>query len=82
MNKLTIITTSFRANHLIEINKSIIFDYIDEWIIVHDGNKIEYNTSNLLKLFDNIVMIKYTLSTSELDHLVIIYQLVVLTCIC
>ena len=43
INKLTIITPSYRVNNLIEINKSINFEYIDEWIIVYDGNKIESN---------------------------------------
>jgi hypothetical protein len=28
---------------LIEIKKSINFEYVDEWIIVYDGNKIESN---------------------------------------
>jgi len=38
-NKLTIITTSCRVDNLIEIKKSINFEYIDEWIIVYVGNK-------------------------------------------
>jgi SAM-dependent methyltransferase len=42
-NKLTIITPSYRVNNLIHIKNSINFDYIDEWIIVYDGNKIEDN---------------------------------------
>ena len=40
-NKLTIITPSYRINNLIEIKKSLNFEYIDEWIIVYDGNKIK-----------------------------------------
>ncbi len=48
-NKLTIITPSYRFNNLIEIKKSIDFEYIDEWIIVYDGSKISENP----KLFEN-----------------------------
>ena len=40
-NKLTIITPSYRINNLHEIKKSLNFEYIDEWIIVYDGNKIK-----------------------------------------
>ena len=39
-NKLTIITPSFRVNNLLEIKKSINFEYVEEWIIVYDGSKI------------------------------------------
>lgn len=42
-NKLTIITPSFRLNNLLKIKKSINFDFIEEWIIVYDGNKITDN---------------------------------------
>jgi len=42
-NKLTIITPSYRIDNLLEIKKSINFDYIDEWIIVYDGSKIMDN---------------------------------------
>ena len=42
-NKMTIITPSYRINNLHEIKKSLNFEYIDEWIIVYDGNKIESN---------------------------------------
>ena len=42
-NKLTILTPSYRVNNLIEIKKTLNFEYIDEWIIVYDGNKIESN---------------------------------------
>jgi hypothetical protein len=42
-NKLTIITPSYRVNILIEIKKSINFEYTDEWIIVYDRNKIGSN---------------------------------------
>jgi predicted O-methyltransferase YrrM len=39
-NKLTIITPSYRINNLLEIKKSINFEYIEEWIIIYDGSKI------------------------------------------
>ena len=39
----TPITPSYRINNLHEIKKSLNFEYIDEWIIVYDGNKIESN---------------------------------------
>lgn len=42
-NKITIITPSYRVDNLLQIKKSINFDYIHEWIIVYDGNKITYN---------------------------------------
>ena len=48
-NKLTLITPSYRINNLLEIKKSINFDYIEEWIIVYDGSKIINNP----RLFEN-----------------------------
>jgi predicted O-methyltransferase YrrM len=48
-NKLTIITPSYRVNNLLEIKKSINFEYVEEWIIVYDGNKIIDNPN----LFEN-----------------------------
>lgn len=42
-NKLTIITPSYRINTLLTIKSSINFDYVNEWIIVYDGNKISEN---------------------------------------
>ena len=42
-NKLTIITPSCRINNLLEIKKSLNFEYIEEWIIVYCGNRIETN---------------------------------------
>ena len=48
-NKLTIITPSYRIDNLLEIEKSIDFEYVDEWIIVYDGSKITDNP----KLFEN-----------------------------
>jgi len=51
-NKITIITPSYRVNNLLEIKKSIDFDYVDEWIIVYDGSKISENP-NLFKNQEN-----------------------------
>ena len=48
-NKLTIITPSYRVNNLLEIKKSIQFEYIEEWIIVYDGSKITDNPN----IFEN-----------------------------
>ena len=48
-NKLTLITPSYRVNNLLEIKKSINFEYIEEWIIVYDGSKIINNPH----LFEN-----------------------------
>ena len=48
-NKLTIITPSYRINNLLEIKKSINFEYIEEWIIIYDGSKIIDNPN----LFEN-----------------------------
>ncbi len=53
-NKLTIITPSYRVKNLLEIEKSINFDYIEEWIIVYDGCKITDNP----KIFENNNKIK------------------------
>ena len=51
-NKLTIITPSYRIDNLFTIKNSINFDYIEEWIIVYDGNKI-YDNPNLFKNQEN-----------------------------
>lgn len=48
MNKLTIITPSCRPDNLLEVKKSINFEYIEKWIIVYDGSKINDNP-NLFK---------------------------------
>ena len=48
-NKLTLITPSYRIDNLLKIKKSINFEYVDEWIIVYDGNKIMNNPN----LFEN-----------------------------
>jgi predicted O-methyltransferase YrrM len=53
-NKITIITPSYRLGNLPALKNSINFDYVDEWIIVYDGTKIEPNT----KLFENEPKIK------------------------
>ena len=51
-NKLTIITPSYRVDNLLELEKSIDFKYIEEWIIVYDGSKIIDNP-NLFKNQEN-----------------------------
>jgi SAM-dependent methyltransferase len=48
-NKMTIITPSFRIDNLIKIKNSINFDYVNEWIIVYDGSKINENPN----IFEN-----------------------------
>jgi predicted O-methyltransferase YrrM len=48
-NKLTIITPSYRPDNLLEIRKGLNFNFIDEWIIVYDGSKIQDNP----KIFEN-----------------------------
>ena len=47
--KLTIITPSYRTENLIKLKDSIDFNYVNEWIIVYDGNKITNNP----KIFEN-----------------------------
>lgn len=42
-NKLTIITPSYRLDNLLRLKNSIDFDYVDQWIIVYDGSKINEN---------------------------------------
>jgi predicted O-methyltransferase YrrM len=48
-NKLTVITPSCRPDNLLEIKNSFDFDFIEEWIIVYDGSKIQNNPN----LFQN-----------------------------
>jgi SAM-dependent methyltransferase len=48
-NKMTIITPSYRIDNLIKIKNSINFDYVNEWIIVYDGSKINENPN----IFEN-----------------------------
>ena len=41
--KITIITPSYRSDNLIKLKKSINFSYVNEWIIVYDGNRLTEN---------------------------------------
>ena len=43
MGKITIITPPYSIDNLKKIKPSLNFEYIDDWIIVYDGNKIESN---------------------------------------
>lgn len=52
--KITIITPSYRTTNIHKLYESIDFDYVDEWIIVYDGNKITKNPN----LFENDKKIK------------------------
>lgn len=54
-NKLTIITPSYRVDNLVKIKNSIDFNYVDEWIIVYDENKIHENP----KLFEDSKIKEY-----------------------
>lgn len=47
--KMTIITPSIRPWNLPKIKDSIDFDYVDEWIIVYDGNKISKNPNVFIR---------------------------------
>jgi len=40
LNKLTIITPSYRVHNLVRIKNYLNFDYIAEWIIVYDGKRV------------------------------------------
>ena len=44
-NKITIITPSYRVDNLQALKNSINFNYVNEWIIVYDGNKVIENPS-------------------------------------
>jgi len=59
--KLTIITPSFRLQNLPAIKNSINFDYVNEWIIVYDGNKI----NDMPNLFTENEKIKEYLHKSD-----------------
>jgi len=48
-NKITIITPSYRVENIPKLKASIDFNYVNEWIIVYDGNKITENPN----LFEN-----------------------------
>jgi predicted O-methyltransferase YrrM len=52
-NKITIVTPSYRINNLLEVKKSINFDYVDEWIIVYDGSKITENPNLFINENEN-----------------------------
>jgi glycosyltransferase involved in cell wall biosynthesis len=39
-NKITIITPCIRPNNLVKLKESINFNYVNEWIIIYDGNHI------------------------------------------
>lgn len=54
--KMTIITPCIRPQNLHKIKESINFDYINEWIIVYDGNKILDNPH--LFIYDHTNKIK------------------------
>ncbi len=43
MAKIKIITPSYGIDNLNQIKQSINFEYVDEWIIVYDGNRIQTN---------------------------------------
>ena len=60
-NKITIITPSYRLNNLEKLYRSINFDYVDEWIIVYDENKIKENP----KMFKEHEKVTEYLHTSE-----------------
>ena len=44
-NKITIITPSYRVDNLQTLKNSINFNYVNEWIIVYDGNNVLENPS-------------------------------------
>lgn len=61
INKLTIITPSYRTNNLQNLKDSINFDYVEEWIIVYDGSKIKKNPN----IFSGHPKIKEYIYTAE-----------------
>ena len=57
MKKIILITPSYRTVNLKKILKSIDFSYIEKWIIIYDGSKMDVN----FQLFsDNNKIIEYT----------------------
>jgi predicted O-methyltransferase YrrM len=64
LNKITIITPSYRTNNLIKLKNSINFDYVNEWIIVYDGSKITTNPY-LFKNDNNSEKIKELIHNGE-----------------
>jgi predicted O-methyltransferase YrrM len=61
--KMTIITPSMRPFNLPRVRDSIDFDYVDEWIIVYDANKISENPN--LFINEGNPKIKEFIHTSE-----------------
>ena len=66
MRKLTIITPCCRPNNLKKIIESLDFDFIDEWIIVYDQNKIPENL-NLFKSHTHYKKIKEFIYKTDND---------------
>jgi len=58
-NKITIITPCTRPYNLFYIKDNINFDYVDEWLIIYDKNKIP-NNLNLFLQYDKIKEHIYT----------------------
>ena len=57
MKKIILVTPSYRIVNLKKILKSIDFSYIEKWIIIYDGSKMDVN----FQLFsDNNKIIEYT----------------------
>jgi predicted O-methyltransferase YrrM len=48
-NKITIITPSYRVQNMEKLKASINFNYVNEWLIVYDGNHIKENPN----IFEN-----------------------------
>lgn len=59
--KLTLITPSYRTTNLPQLQQSIDFNYVDEWLIVYDGSKIKENPN----LFGDHPKIKEIVHQSE-----------------
>lgn len=59
--KLTIITPSYRIDNIKNIYESINFNYVNEWIIVYDGNKIKENP----RLFQNDKIKEYVYTDNK-----------------
>ena len=63
-NTITIITPSYRIENLTKIKDSINFDYIDEWIIIYDGTKID-KKSNIFINDNNDKIKEYTYNNGD-----------------
>ena len=57
--KITIITPSIRPNNLLEIKKTLNFNFINEWIIVYDESKISKNPNLFINDLDNNKISEY-----------------------